>query len=735
MRRCPARRSSAVLVPLLALHAALASVAAAQAPVPAPARPAARDTTARRDTTQRLPVIEVLGSVLPSAGPAVGSGVPARISLVSGEAIDGWEPRLLSDALASQPGISLYDDLGSPFKPTLVTRGFTASPVVGLPQGVSVFLDGVPVNEPDAGQVNFDLLPLEHVRRVELLSGTASLLGPNSLGGAINLVTQRGDGAPSGEVELSGGSYDRFSGEGSLSGDARGWRYYVGGGHERERGWRQLTSARLSNGFVNAGRYGARRGGGIQAFVASSDVQTAGSLPASLRAARPDSNLSAGDFEALRQLHVAAHGYAQLAGGRGSARAWLRRHTAERFNVNQIDDPDVRGFSRNRTLGASLDWERARALGAGTLGLRLGGGGSLNSVGIRLFAERIDPGQTTDVESPIGKLDAYALSDYRLGRATLSGGLRYDVVRVPFRNRLRPERDTTSTFRRVSPRGGVSVDVARGLSLYASAGQSFRAPAVIELACADPEEPCPLPFALGDDPPLDPVVATTYEIGGQLARGPLVLSASAYRTAVRDDIFLFPYVDEDEPEGSTIDGYFANIARTRREGGELASRLLLSGGHSLYANYAVTRATFQTRAEIFSIREAEGGENETEPGDRLPLVPAQTLAVGGTLALPSRLQAGADLRYTGERWLRGDEANETSPLGGYWTADLRAGYALGPWELQAVVRNVLDRRYDAFGGFNIDQGSGGALERFLTPGMPRTVQVVVRRGFGVRDER
>ena len=723
----------AALVRLLALHTALAEVVAAQTPAPAPTRPPARDTTARRDTTPRLPVVEVIGSVLPITGPAVGSGVPARISLVAGEGIDAWEPRLLSDALAAQPGISLYDDLGSPFKPTLVTRGFTASPVVGLPQGVSVFLDGVPVNEPDAGQVNFDLLPLEHVRRVELLSGTASLLGPNSLGGAINLVTRRGDGAPAGEVELSGGSYDRFSGEGSLTGLARGWRYYAGGGHERERGWRQLTSARLSNGFVNVGRFGARAGGGLQAFVASSEAETAGSLPASLRAVRPDSNLSAGDFEDLRQYHLAAHGYARLGGGRGSARAWFRRHTAERFNVNQIDDPDVRGFSRNRTLGASVDWELARALGAGTLGVRVGGGGSLNGVGIRLFAERIDPGQTTDVESPIKKLDAYALSDYRIGRATLSGGLRYDVVRVPFRNRLRPERDTTSSFRRLSPRGGVSVDVARGLSLYASAGQSFRAPAVIELACADPEEPCPLPFALGDDPPLDPVVATTYEVGGQLARGPLVLSASAYRTAVRDDIFLFPYVDEDEPEGSTIDGYFANIARTRREGGELASRLLFARGHALHASYAYTRATFQTEAEIFSIREAEGGENETEPGDRLPLVPDQTLTVGGSLSLPARLTAGADVRYTGERWLRGDEANETSPLAGYWTADLRAGYALGPWEVQAIVRNVLDRKYDAFGGFNINQGGGGAVERFLTPGMPRTVQVVLRRGWGSDD--
>ena len=43
----------------------------------------------------------------------------------------------------------------------------------------------MPVDEPDAGQVNFDLLPTRHVRRVEVLAGTASLLGPNSPGGAL----------------------------------------------------------------------------------------------------------------------------------------------------------------------------------------------------------------------------------------------------------------------------------------------------------------------------------------------------------------------------------------------------------------------------------------------------------------------------------------------------------------------------------------------------------------------
>ena len=44
--------------------------------------------------------------------------------------------------------------------------------MVGLPPGVSVFLDGVRQHEPDAAQVNFDLLPLEHVKRIELLWGS-----------------------------------------------------------------------------------------------------------------------------------------------------------------------------------------------------------------------------------------------------------------------------------------------------------------------------------------------------------------------------------------------------------------------------------------------------------------------------------------------------------------------------------------------------------------------------------
>src|SRR4029079_8740027 len=193
----------------------------------------------------------------------------------------------------------------------------------------------------------------------------------------------------------------------------------------------------------------------------------------------------------------------------------------------------------------------------------------------------------------------YALGDYKVGRVTLSGGVRYDYIRVPFEDELDPAADTTNSFKRLSPRGGawsgskrmagrggVRVELGSGRSLYGSVGRSFRAPAVLELACADETAACPLPFALGAEPPLDPVVSTTYETGVQLIRGPAILTASLYRTDVQDDISFIQSAD------AVFEGFFDNIGDTRREGVELGVQVLPSEAVSLYANYALTRATY-----------------------------------------------------------------------------------------------------------------------------------------------
>ena len=174
------------------------------------------------------------------------------------------------------------------------------------------------------------------------------------------------------------------------------------------------------------------------------------------------------------------------------------------------------------------------------------------------------------------------------------------------------------------------MDIGRGVLAFGSVGLSFRAPAILELACSDPEDACRLPFALGDDPPLDPVTATNYEVGVGWPRGGVDLTASLYWTDVQDEIFFVP------SEESIVEGFFRNLGATRREGIELGVGFTAESGLYTYANYAYTRATFQGREEIFSARasdEAEGsnlaGENESRPGDRLPMVPEHQVKFGG----------------------------------------------------------------------------------------------------------
>ena len=711
-----------------------------------------RAGAARRDSVHVLAPVEVQASIAPVAGPTIGSGIPARITTLSGHDIDEWEPRILPDVLGSAAGVSVYDDLGSQYKLNVSYRGFNSGPTVGLPPGITVFLDGVRQNEADAQEVDFDLLPMEHVKRVELLSGTASLLGPNSLGGAINLVTDRGEGPPHGDLGVSGGSFGQAEAEGTVEGKSTsGWDYYLGGGYEREDGWRAGTSGRNFNGFLNVGHFGADRGLGVQAAAAKSTVRSAGSLPESLYG-DPQINFTPGDVDALNSEQLNLTGYVPVGGGRGTLTVFGKRYDANRFNVNQAPDPNVTALTRTYTVGGTADWRRRLDIQNNSLSLRFGIDGSANWVHEQIINTASDVlsdvagnaapaeggdapqlGLTTDVKSPSWDLAGYGIADYSMKRLTLSAGARYDYIRVPFQNQLESSDNTTNSFHHFSPRGGVSVDLGSGKSLYGSVGGSFRAPAIVELACADPTASCPLPFALGDDPPLNPVRATTYEVGGKLLHGNMLFDGSLFRTDVRDEIFFI------ESPGSLVSGYFTNLDRTRREGVELSVTSSVFGDRmTWYVNYAYTRATFQSNAQIFSTRsspEFEGsplfGPNSVTPGDRMPLVPSNQVKGGLSARLPRGFRAGLDARWIGSQYLRGDEGNEERQLDPYFVLGARAGYTYKAWDFSAVVTNVLNNHDPVFGTFN-SNAQTGELERFLTPLNARTFSFILRRSFGNR---
>src|SRR6266571_8673613 len=139
-------------------------------------RLAAQQPDSTPKDTAALPPIVVSGSRLPNVRD-LARGLTGRTAVLSARDLDARGVRSLADALEQLPGVTTSDELGAPGQLDVTLRGFQVSPTIGLPQGVTVYLDGVRVNEPDAHEVNFDLLPLEDVDHVEVTYGPSVLLG------------------------------------------------------------------------------------------------------------------------------------------------------------------------------------------------------------------------------------------------------------------------------------------------------------------------------------------------------------------------------------------------------------------------------------------------------------------------------------------------------------------------------------------------------------------------------
>src|SRR5207247_6184830 len=155
--------------------------------------------------------------------------VPATVQAISRDEIRQSGALTLQDLLKRLPGVTLNDEQGNAFQGGLQLRGFQVTPVTGVPQGVSVFVDGVRVNEPTVEEVNFDLIPLDDVERIELIRGPSAVFGRNTLGGSLNIVTRRGGERSEIVADAEGGSFGRQKYRASVGGSGGPFDYYVAG--------------------------------------------------------------------------------------------------------------------------------------------------------------------------------------------------------------------------------------------------------------------------------------------------------------------------------------------------------------------------------------------------------------------------------------------------------------------------------------------------------------------------
>src|SRR2546425_742244 len=103
-----------------------------------PARAQQPDSTPK-DTATLAPVV-VTGVRLPSVR-ELARGLAGRTAALSATDLDARGVRSLADALEQLPGVTTSDELGATGQLDVSLRGFNVSPVIGLPQGVTVYVD------------------------------------------------------------------------------------------------------------------------------------------------------------------------------------------------------------------------------------------------------------------------------------------------------------------------------------------------------------------------------------------------------------------------------------------------------------------------------------------------------------------------------------------------------------------------------------------------------------------
>ncbi len=749
-------------------HTALAAIAAITASGPA-------TVSAQNAPTAQ---VEVIGTS-PLAGLGVDRNLlPYASQTVRRGALDQAQGDNMTDFLARRlPGMQVNDIQGSPFQADLTYRGYRASGLLGASQGLSVYLDGVRINEPFGDVINWDMVPEFALQSLTVLPGANPSFGLNTLGGAIVLETVDGRSAEGLRAEAGFGSHGRQRAEVGLGQrHADGWHSYVGGTVFDENGWRDQSPGRQALVLARLGRSQGGTDWSVGLLGGSATLVGNGLLPSAtldedgnrtpdLYATSRSAVFTHPDRTKNRLAQATVNLSQQLAAGsRLQALAYARNSRRDTVNGDGADDFDPLVPDENASLNTTAT--RQSAWGA-ALSLARRSGAHQWQVGASVDASRVRYRQLEqegrfdasrgvlagDEEAELsasvtGKslhLGLYATDTWQLAPGThVTATLRANRSRVS--NTLTTVDDDTGvleakpkesfTYTSLNPALGITQQVGTGLAVFANLARNTRVPTVIELGCADPDEPCRLPVGLQSDPYLKQVRATSLEAGLRWRPAPgQRLELALFRTDNRDDI-VFRSV-------SAVSqlGYFQNFQRTRHQGLDTSWQAQY-GPVAVTASYSHLQATYQAHGLL-----RMGERNVTiTPGTRMAGLPRHSAKLGADWALGRGLRVGADMQIVSSRGVQGNEdglledgATEVHRLSipGHTLLHLRLQWQATPaLSVVARVTNALDKRYETYGAlaetvFDARGNFTGSEEDalFVAPGAPRSLWLGLRLTF------
>jgi iron complex outermembrane receptor protein len=666
--------------------------------------------------------------------------------------------------------VNLNDTLADPFQPEVLFHGFEASPVLGTPQGMAVYQNGVRINEAFGDTVNWDLIPDVAIDRIDVLSAS-SVFGLNALGGAATVTMKNGFTAPGFDLTLSGGSFNQRQVQAEYGVNKGPFGAYAAVNMLKEGGWRYFAQDRIKQYYFDLSFHAETVTADLSYSRANNRLFGQGAAPVQSLAVNsmnvftgPQNNIDNVDMISLNTAFnftpaltmssiVYFRNYRQtVANGDNSDYAACDEDVAPGFlcdddivltdtagtNIPDITNGGETVIGQNdyesihsQTWGGSLQFsstekvfDHGNSFAVGVTidtsttnfasGTWLGPlDASLTVLPSPYFVAT--PEGTGSTATPVdlnanNKYYGLYITDTLdiVDALSLTLNARYNIAKVDLADRNGDALNGNNRFTHFDPSLGITYKVLPELTVYVSYAINNRAPTPSELECADPTAPCLLPTSLASDPPLKQVVSKTVEVGARGTVSETNLGKFGW------DVSAYRTNSENDIYGistSLASGFFQNVGSTRREGADLSLTYQVDKV-ATYLQYSYLKATF--RSALLEPSPANplqdvGGNLQVNVGDQLPLIPKSRLKFGADVTVMTHWSVGASLSYVGPSFYRGDEANLNPQLPGYSVVSLRTSYLIGEHvQVFANIQNLFDRHYSTYGIFGDPTGVGAS---------------------------
>ena len=207
---------------------------------------------------QQVDAVEVRAKRFYEIGPLPGLGltkeeIPGNVQSISAKEIKEANSLSLTDLLNRKlQSVNINDYQGNPFQMDVTYRGFTAGPQIGTPQGLSVFFDGIRVNEPFGDVVNWDMIPMNALSSIDVFPGSNPIFGLNTLGGAFTVKTKDGFSYTGIDANVMTGSFNRKQLQATAGWNNGTIALFGAGNFFLEDGWRDNSPSRVNQAFGKA---------------------------------------------------------------------------------------------------------------------------------------------------------------------------------------------------------------------------------------------------------------------------------------------------------------------------------------------------------------------------------------------------------------------------------------------------------------------------------------------------